>query len=78
MLRAAKFAGSEKQLLGTARQLWEELRRVIDPFVVRVDGTLDTIDKQRLIVFLDSQAQHLSQAATSSASGAPSRADARR
>jgi hypothetical protein len=59
MLRAGKFAGAEKQLLGTARKLWNDFARAVEPIVSNVDGTLDTIDKQRLIVFLDSEAQHL-------------------
>jgi len=59
MLRAGKFVGTEKQLLATARKLWSDFARVVEPIVFDVDGTLDTIDKQRLIVFLDSDAQHL-------------------
>jgi hypothetical protein len=59
MLKAAKFAGPEKHLLAVANQFWEELVEAIAPFVVRVDGALDTINKQRLVAFLDSQARHL-------------------
>ena len=59
MLQAAKFAGPEKHLLAVAGELWEELVGVIAPFVVRVDGALDTISKQRLVAFFDSQARHL-------------------
>ena len=59
MLQAAKFAGPEKHLLAVADELWEELVGAIAPFVVRVDGALDTISKQRLVAFLDSQARHL-------------------
>src|SRR5262245_5078983 len=59
MLQAPKFAGTQKQLLATARQLWSDFARAVDPHVFKADGALDTIDKQRLIVFLDSQAQHL-------------------
>jgi hypothetical protein len=49
MLRAGTFVGEEKQLLGTARKLWNDFVRVVEPTVLDVDGTLDTIDKQRLI-----------------------------
>ena len=59
MLQATKFAGTQKQLLTTARDLWGDFARAVEPFVFKADGTLDTIAKQRLIVFLDSQAQHL-------------------
>ena len=59
MLQAAKFAGSEKRLLAVADELWGELVGAIAPFVVRVDGALDTISKHRLVAFLDSQARHL-------------------
>ena len=51
MLQAAKFAGPEKHLLAVADQLWEELVEAITPFVVRIDGALDTISKQRLVAF---------------------------
>ena len=59
MLQAAKFAGSKKQLISAASQLWDDFSRAIGPVVVAAGGTLETIDKQRLIVFLDSDAQHL-------------------
>jgi hypothetical protein len=59
MLQAAKFAGPEKHLLAVADELWGELVGAIAPFVVRVDGALDTISKQRLVAFLDSRARHL-------------------
>lgn len=59
MLQAAKFAGPEKHLLAVADQLWEELVEAITPFVVRIDGALDTISKHRLVAFLDSRARHL-------------------
>ena len=61
MLRAGKFGGTEKQLLGAARKLWNDIARVVEPIVFEVEGTLDTIAKQRQIVFLDSDAQHLRQ-----------------
>jgi hypothetical protein len=59
MLRADKFAGAQKQLLSSARRFWDDFLRVAGPAVFDADGTLDTIKKQRLIVFLDSDAQHL-------------------
>jgi hypothetical protein len=59
MLQAPKFAGSRKQLVVTARRLWEDFSRAISPVVVAAGGTLETIEKERLIVFLDSEAQHL-------------------
>lgn len=59
MLRAGKFAGTQKQLLGTARGMWDDFAKTVEPIVLDADGTLDTIEKQRLIVFLDSDAQHL-------------------
>jgi len=59
MLQAAKFAGPEQHLLAVAHEVWEELVGAIAPFVVRADGALDTISKQRLVAFLDSQARHL-------------------
>ena len=46
MLRAGKFGGVEKQLLGTARKLWSDFARVVEPIVLDVEGTLDTINKQ--------------------------------
>jgi hypothetical protein len=59
MLRAGQFAGTQKQLLGTARGMWDDFAKAVTPIVLDVEGTLDTIEKQRLIVFLDSEAQHL-------------------
>lgn len=59
MLQAPKFAGSRKQLVVTARRLWEDFSGAIGPVVVAAGGTLETIEKERLIVFLDSDAQHL-------------------
>ena len=59
MLQAATFAGSRKQLIATARRLWDDFSRAIGPVVVAAGGTLETIEKERLIVFLDSDAQHL-------------------
>ena len=59
MLQAAKFAGTEQHLLAVAGELWGELVGAIAPFIVRADGALDTISKERLVSFLDSQARHL-------------------
>jgi hypothetical protein len=59
MLQAPKFAGSRKQLIATARRLWDDFSRAIGPVVVAAGGTLDTIEKERLIVFLDSDVQQL-------------------
>lgn len=59
MLQAAKFAGSERQLLAASRRLWDDFSRAVVPVVFQSDGTLETIDKERLIVFLDTDAQHL-------------------
>jgi hypothetical protein len=59
MLQAARFGQTEKQLLAAAGQLWGEFAGAIEPFVVSVEGTLDTISKQRLLGFLDSKARHL-------------------
>jgi hypothetical protein len=59
MLQAAKFAGPDQHLLAVAGELWGELVGAIAPYVVRADGALDTISKQRLISFLDSKARHL-------------------
>ena len=59
MLQAARFAGTEDQLLVTAGQLWEDFAGALAPFVASVEGTLDTITKERLVEFLDSQARHL-------------------
>jgi hypothetical protein len=59
MLQAAKFVGPEQHLLAMAGELWEELVGAIAPLVVRADGALDTISKQRLVAFIDSQARHL-------------------
>lgn len=59
MLQAPKFAGPEQHLLAVAGELWGELGGAIAPFIVRADGALDTISKQRLVAFLDSQARHL-------------------
>jgi hypothetical protein len=59
MLQAAKFGGSRKQLIATARGLWDDFSRAIGPVVVAAGGTLETIAKERLIVFLDTDVQHL-------------------
>jgi hypothetical protein len=59
MLQPAKFAGPDQHLLAVAGELWGELVGAIAPYVVRADGSLDTISKQRLISFLDSKARHL-------------------
>ena len=59
MLRATRFAGTEKQLLDAARRLWEDFVEAIGPFVFHADGVLDTISKERLVAFLDTDAQHL-------------------
>lgn len=59
MLRPGKFAGPRKQLLAAARQLWNEFAHAVEASVFQAGGSLDTIDKERLIVFLDSEAQHL-------------------
>jgi hypothetical protein len=59
MLQAPRFAGTRRQLLDTARRLWDEFSRAAGPVIADARGTLDTIEKERLIVFLDSDAQHL-------------------
>ena len=59
MLQAPKFTGARKQLLATARQLWQDFSRAVGPVVFEAGGTLGTIDKERLIVFLDTEVQHL-------------------
>jgi hypothetical protein len=59
MLQAARFAGPRKQLLATARRLWNDFSRVVGPIAFDADGTLAAIEKQRLIEFLDTDAQHL-------------------
>ena len=59
MLQTAKFAGSERQLLATARGLWNDVARAVGPLVLASAGTLETIEKERLIVLLDTDAQHL-------------------
>lgn len=59
MLKAEKFAGPPKQLLGSARRLWTDFLRSVESIVLETDGTFDKIGKQRLIVFLDSAGQHL-------------------
>ena len=59
MLQAAKFAGPEQHLLAVTHEVWEELVGAIAPFVVRADGALDTISKERLVSYLDTQARHL-------------------
>ena len=59
MLRPAKFGGLETQLLGTAREFWRDFSRVSAGVVLDGRGTLENIEKRRLIVFLDTRAQHL-------------------
>jgi hypothetical protein len=59
MLQAARFAGDEAQLLTTAGQLWDDFAGAIGPFVPSVEGALDTVSRERLVTFLDSQARHL-------------------
>lgn len=59
MLQAAKFAGTEAQVLRAAAQLWREIAPIVEPFAFKVTGELDTISKKRLVTFLDSEAQQL-------------------
>jgi len=59
MLQTPKFAGSERQLLATARGLWNDVSRAVGPVVLESEGTLEAIEKERLIVLLDTDAQHL-------------------
>jgi hypothetical protein len=59
MLQTPTFAGSERQLLATARRLWNDFSRAVGPVVFESEGTLETIAKERLIVLLDTDAQHL-------------------
>ena len=59
MLQGRQFAGTQKQLLSFARRFWDDFVRAVSPAVFDADGTLDTIKKQRLIGFLDSDARHL-------------------
>ena len=58
MLQPGRFGGSEKQLLKAAREFWRDFARsvagVVDP-----SGTLKSIEKRRLIVFLDTTAKDL-------------------
>lgn len=59
MLQAERFAGPRKPMLNAARHLWGDFSRAVGPVIVEATGGLDTIEKQRLIVFLDTDAQHL-------------------
>jgi len=59
MLLPAKFGGSEKQLLKTAREFWRDFSNATSRAVLDADGTLENIEKRRLIGFLDTEAQHL-------------------
>jgi hypothetical protein len=59
MLQAERFAGPQKPLLDAARHLWNDFSRAVAPVIFEAAGTLNTIEKQRLIVFLDTDAQHL-------------------
>jgi hypothetical protein len=52
MLRAETFAGTEQQVLVAAGQLCGEIARIIEPFALKMSGTLDTISKKRLVSFL--------------------------
>ena len=45
MLRAGKFAGTDKQLLGGARAMWDAFAESAAPIVLDVNGTLDTIER---------------------------------
>jgi hypothetical protein len=59
LLRADRFAGRQKQLLSSASGLWTDFVRAVEPLVFDIDGSLDTIENERLIGFLDSGTQHL-------------------
>jgi hypothetical protein len=59
MLQAERFAGPQKPLLDAARRVWDDFSRAVGPAIFDAAGTLDTIEKQRLIAFLDTDAQHL-------------------
>ena len=59
MLKAEKFGGTPKQLLGNSRRLWADFLHAVESIVLETEGTLDKLEKQRLIVFLDSPGQHL-------------------
>ena len=59
MLQAARFAGDEKQLLATAGQLWEDFSGAMVRSSPASRESLRRSTRQRLVAFLDSQAQHL-------------------
>jgi hypothetical protein len=59
MLRPDRFGGPEKQLLTAAREFWRDFARSTASVVLDADGTLKNIEKRRLVVFLDTGAQHL-------------------
>lgn len=59
MLLANRFRGSSKALLTAAGNFWRDFSTAIGPLVLDTSGGLRTIDKQRLIMLLDTDAQHL-------------------
>ena len=61
MLQPTRFTGPEKKLLETSAEFWQDFAHTVGPFIREADGTLDTIEKRRLIVFLDTDDRRLNE-----------------
>src|SRR5262245_14124734 len=61
MLRAKRFAGSERAMLKAADALWNDFSDGVDAVALGTKGTLDTIEGPRLITFYDTSKDHLNQ-----------------
>ena len=59
MLLASRFRGSSSDLLRAAGSFWRDFSTAISPLVLETSGGLTTIGKLRLIMLLDTEAQHL-------------------
>jgi hypothetical protein len=59
MLQPTRFSGPEKKLIETAAEFWTDFSRTIGPLIREADGSLDRIQKRRLIAFLDTDSQQL-------------------
>src|SRR5262245_62080032 len=55
MLRPNRFTGSEHDLLEKAGTFWKDVADAVAKIALGSSGKLDTVDKRRLISFLDSK-----------------------
>lgn len=59
MLRAGEFHGGEDLVLEKANQFWTDFAKAVAQMEIAADGTLDTINKRRLIRFFDTMGHRL-------------------